>query len=244
MGQESACQKLQQDLKSENLSDHMVMEEYFERDVKFEVDSTFNLERSTKLKHESLCDKDDRLEEYFEKEVKSEVDFDIENRINNRIIASNSTTPDSLRIHELINEMILDDCQICFMEVSSHAIHQKRVENLKFDGGIFTNITHEHLDYHKNFKEYISVKKKFFDDLDSSAFAITNIDDKNGRTMLLNTKARKLTFSLKSMADYRCKILESSLDGMLLKIQNIQVWVNIIGEFKKFPKKISSYGCS
>ena len=158
----------------------------------------------------------------------------IENKIGNLSVKSTHTTADALQINQMLNEMIEFGCEYCFMEVSSHAIHQNRVENLNFDGGIFTNITHEHLDYHKNFKEYISVKKKFFDDLDSSAFAIINKDDKNGRTMLLNTKARKLTFGLKSMADYKCKILESSLDGMLLNIQNIQVWVSIIGEFNAY----------
>ena len=149
-------------------------------------------------------------------------------------VKSTHTTGDALQINKMLNDMIESGCEYCFMEVSSHAIHQKRVENLKFDGGIFTNITHEHLDYHKNLKEYILVKKKFFDDLDASAFAITNKDDKNGGIMLLNTKAKKVTYSLKSIADYRCKILESRLDGMLLNIHNIQLWVRIIGEFNAY----------
>ena len=158
----------------------------------------------------------------------------IENKIGNVSVKSTHTTGDALQINKMLNDMIESGCEYCFMEVSSHAIHQKRVENLKFDGGIFTNITHEHLDYHKNLKEYILVKKKFFDDLDASAFAITNKDDKNGRIMLLNTKAKKVTYSLKSIADYRCKILESRLDGMLLNIHNIQLWVRIIGEFNAY----------
>jgi len=158
----------------------------------------------------------------------------IENKIGNVSLKSTHTTGDALQINKMLNDMIESGCEYCFMEVSSHAIHQKRVENLKFDGGIFTNITHEHLDYHKNLKEYILVKKKFFDDLDASAFAITNKDDKNGRIMLLNTKAKKVTYSLKSIADYRCKILESRLDGMLLNIHNIQLWVRIIGEFNAY----------
>ena len=112
---------------------------------------------------------------------------------------STHTTGDSLQINKILNEMIDAGCEYCFMEVSSHAIHQNRVSNLNFVGGIFTNITHEHLDYHKNFKEYISIKKKFFDDLEFTSFAvITNKDDKNGRIMLSNTKQRKLTYSLKS----------------------------------------------
>jgi UDP-N-acetylmuramoyl-L-alanyl-D-glutamate--2,6-diaminopimelate ligase len=117
------------------------------------------------------------------------------------------------------------------MEVSSHAIHQNRISSLVFEGGIFTNITHEHLDYHKDFKEYISVKKRFFNDLQNSAFALTNIDDKNGNVMTSNTKAKKITYSLKRMANYKCKVIESRLDGMLLNIQNHEIWVKIIGEF-------------
>ena len=158
----------------------------------------------------------------------------IENKIGNLSVKSSHTTGDSLQINKILSEMIDAGCEYCFMEVSSHAIHQNRVSNLKFDGGIFTNITHEHLDYHKDFKEYISIKKKFFDDLDFSSFAIVNKDDKNGRIMLSNTEARKITYSLKSIADYKCKLLESRLDGMLLNIQNIEVWVNLIGEFNAY----------
>ena len=158
----------------------------------------------------------------------------IENKIGNISVKSTHTTGDSLQINKILSEMVDAGCKYCFMEVSSHAIHQNRVSNLKFDGGIFTNITHEHLDYHKDFRQYISIKKKFFDELDFSSFAITNKDDKNGRIMLSNTVARKITYSLKSMADYKCKLLESRLDGMLLNIQNIEVWVNIIGEFNAY----------
>ena len=158
----------------------------------------------------------------------------IENKIGTLSFKSTHTTGDSLQINKSLSEMIDAGCEYCFMEVSSHAIHQNRVSNLRFEGGIFTNITHEHLDYHKDFKQYISTKKKFFDELDFSAFAITNKDDKNGRIMLSNTDARKITYSLKSMADYKCKLLESRIDGMLLNIQNIEVWVNIIGEFNAY----------
>ena len=158
----------------------------------------------------------------------------IENKIGTRSVESTHTTGDSLQINKLLSEMVLAGCEYCFMEVSSHAIHQNRVSSLVFEGGIFTNITHEHIDYHKDFKEYISVKKRFFNNLKTSAFALTNKDDKNGNVMISNTKARKITYSLKSMADYKCKVLESRLDGMLLNIQNHEIWVKIIGEFNAY----------
>lgn len=158
----------------------------------------------------------------------------IENKIGTRSVESTHTTGDSLQINKLLSEMVLAGCEYCFMEVSSHAIHQNRVSSLVFEGGIFTNITHEHIDYHKDFKEYISVKKRFFKNLKTSAFALTNKDDKNGNVMISNTKARKITYSLKSMADYKCKVLESRLDGMLLNIQNHEIWVKIIGEFNAY----------
>ena len=158
----------------------------------------------------------------------------IENKIGIKSIKSTHTTGDSLQINKLLSEMVVAGCEYCFMEISSHAIHQNRVSSLIFEGGVFTNITHEHLDYHKDFKEYISVKKRFFNDLKNSAFALTNKDDKNGNVMISNTKARKITYSLKSMADYKCKVLESRLDGMLLNIQNHEIWVKIIGEFNAY----------
>ena len=158
----------------------------------------------------------------------------IENKIGTRSVESTHTTGDSLQINKLLSEMVLAGCEYCFMEVSSHAIHQNRVSSLVFEGGIFTNITHEHIDYHKDFKEYISVKKRFFNNLKTSAFALTNKDDKNGNVMISNTKARKITYSLKNMADYKCKVLESRLDGMLLNIQNHEIWVKIIGEFNAY----------
>ena len=158
----------------------------------------------------------------------------IHNKIGNKIIESSHTTGDSLQINSLLSTMVEDGCDYCFMEVSSHAIHQNRVSNLHFDGGIFTNISHDHLDYHNDFKEYINTKKIFFDNLDSSAFALTNKDDKNGRIMISNTKAIKLTYSLKSMADYKCKLIENRLDGMHLNIQNYELWVRLIGEFNAY----------
>jgi len=158
----------------------------------------------------------------------------IHNKIGNKIIESSHTTGDSLQINALLSTMVEDGCDYCFMEVSSHAILQNRVSNLHFNGGIFTNISHDHLDYHKDFKEYINTKKIFFDNLDSSAFALTNKDDKNGRIMISNTKAIKLTYSLKSMADYKCKLIENRLDGMHLNIQNYELWVRLIGEFNAY----------
>lgn len=119
----------------------------------------------------------------------------------------------------------------CFMEVSSHGIHQKRTQGLDFDGGIFTNITHDHLDYHETFSEYRDVKKSFFDALPSSAFALTNMDDKNGNFMLQNTKAKKKTYALKGIADYKTKILEKQFSGTLLKMNSTEVWVKLIGQF-------------
>ena len=158
----------------------------------------------------------------------------IENRIGTVSVKNTHTTGDSLQINKMLSEMVDTGCDFCFMEVSSHSVHQNRVSNLNFDGGVFTNITHEHLDYHKDFKEYISIKKKFFDDLSSTAFAITNKDDKNGRVMISNTSAFKITYSLKRMADYKCRVLESRLDGMLLNIQSYEIWVKIIGEFNAY----------
>jgi UDP-N-acetylmuramoyl-L-alanyl-D-glutamate--2,6-diaminopimelate ligase len=152
-------------------------------------------------------------------------------KINEREETASHTTPNALKIQELLAEMVSEGCEFCFMEVSSHAIHQKRIEGIEFAGGVFTNITHDHLDYHKTFAEYIKAKKAFFDGLPKGAFAITNIDDKNGLVMLQNTKAEKLTFSNRSMADYRCKVIESHFDGMLLNLDNQEVWTRFVGLF-------------
>lgn len=144
------------------------------------------------------------------------------------------TTPDSLTINHFLNEMTQEGCEYCFMEVSSHGIHQKRTEGLHFVGGIFTNLSHDHLDYHETFAEYRDVKKSFFDNLPKTAFALSNIDDKNGAVMLQNTKAKKLTYALKSYADYRAQILENQLSGLLLKINDQEVWVRLIGSFNAY----------
>ncbi|MCL9804728.1 UDP-N-acetylmuramoyl-L-alanyl-D-glutamate--2,6-diaminopimelate ligase [Flavobacterium amniphilum] len=144
------------------------------------------------------------------------------------------TTPDSLAINHYLNEMVEEGCEYCFMEVSSHGIHQKRTEGLHFRGGVFTNLSHDHLDYHPTFAEYRDVKKSFFDHLPKSAFAITNIDDKNGSVMLQNTQAKKLTYALKTYADYKAIILENQLSGLQLKINEQEVWTRLIGNFNAY----------
>lgn len=144
------------------------------------------------------------------------------------------TTPDSLTINYYLNEMIEVGCEFCFMEVSSHGIHQKRTEGLHFEGGIFTNLSHDHLDYHKTFAEYRDVKKSYFDNLPKTAFAITNVDDKNGSIMLQNTKAKKITYAIKSYADYKAQVLENQFTGLLLKINNNEVWTKLIGSFNAY----------
>jgi UDP-N-acetylmuramoyl-L-alanyl-D-glutamate--2,6-diaminopimelate ligase len=144
------------------------------------------------------------------------------------------TTPDSITINHYLKEMVENGVEYCFMEVSSHGIHQKRTEALHFVGGIFTNLSHDHLDYHPTFAEYRDVKKSFFDNLPKSAFALVNIDDKNGPVMLQNTAAKKLTYALKSYADYKAQILENQLSGLLLKINGNEVWVKLIGTFNAY----------
>jgi len=144
------------------------------------------------------------------------------------------TTPDSLTINYYLEEMIENGVEFCFMEVSSHGIHQKRTEGLYFVGGVFTNLSHDHLDYHPTFAEYRDVKKSFFDQLPKTAFALTNVDDKNGLVMMQNTAARKLTYALKTYADYKAQILENQLSGLLLKINENEVWVRLIGTFNAY----------
>lgn len=144
------------------------------------------------------------------------------------------TTPDSLAINHYLNEMVEVGCEFCFMEVSSHGVHQKRTEGLHFEGGIFTNLSHDHLDYHNTFAEYRDVKKSYFDNLPKSAFAITNVDDKNGSVMLQNTKAKKITYAIKSYADYKAQVLENQFTGLLLKINNNEVWTKLIGSFNAY----------
>ena len=144
------------------------------------------------------------------------------------------TTPDSITINHYLKEMVDVGVEFCFMEVSSHGIHQKRTEALHFVGGVFTNLSHDHLDYHPTFAEYRDVKKSFFDNLPKTAFALSNIDDKNGQVLLQNTVAKKLTYALKSYADYKAQILENQLSGLLLKINGNEVWVKLIGTFNAY----------
>jgi len=144
------------------------------------------------------------------------------------------TTPDSLSINKYLSEMNAEGVEFCFMEVSSHGIHQNRTDGLQFSGGVFTNLTHDHLDYHNTFAEYRDVKKSFFDHLPKSAFALINVDDKNGLIMMQNTASRKFTYALKSYADYRAQILENQLNGLLLKINDNEVWSKLIGNFNAY----------
>ena len=158
----------------------------------------------------------------------------VENKINTTVIPSTHTTPDALALNELLAKMVEAGCQYAFMEVSSHAIVQHRITGLKFTGAAFSNITHDHLDYHKTFEEYIKAKKMFFDNLQDDAFALTNKDDRNGSVMLQNTKAKKYSYGLKSIADFKCRVVENHLNGLLLNIDNQEVWVKLIGSFNAY----------
>ncbi|MDG1423193.1 MAG: UDP-N-acetylmuramoyl-L-alanyl-D-glutamate--2,6-diaminopimelate ligase [Flavobacteriaceae bacterium] len=150
------------------------------------------------------------------------------------VYESTHTTPDSVTINNYLNQMVVQGVTHCFMEVSSHGIHQKRTAGLDFSGGIFTNLSHDHLDYHNSFASYRDVKKIFFDALPKTAFALTNLDDKNGAVMLQNTKAKKRTYALKTLADYKAKIIEKSFSGTLLSINGVEVWTKLIGNFNAY----------
>jgi len=158
----------------------------------------------------------------------------VENQVNGEVIPATHTTPDPVELNSLLNDMVEQGCDYCFMEVSSHAIAQHRIGALKFTGAIFSNLTHDHLDYHKTFEKYLKAKKTFFDELPSNAFALTNIDDKNGNVMLQNTKAHKKTYGLKSMADYKARILENQFEGLLLQIDSEEVWFKMVGTFNAY----------
>lgn len=155
-------------------------------------------------------------------------------KIGNSEYPTSHTTPDALTLNRYLYEMVQEGVSHCFMEVSSHGIHQKRTRALQFVGGVFTNLTHDHLDYHQTFAEYRNVKKSFFDSLPKSAFALSNIDDKNGQVMLQNTKAQKKTYALKTLADYHAKILENRMEGLLLQIDGHEVWTRLIGNFNAY----------
>jgi UDP-N-acetylmuramoyl-L-alanyl-D-glutamate--2,6-diaminopimelate ligase len=167
----------------------------------------------------------------------------VENVIAENIIPSTHTTPDPVSLNELLARMVDAACTHVFMEVSSHAVHQRRIAGLHFAGGLFSNITHDHLDYHKTFDEYIKAKKAFFDGLGSDAFAITNADDKRGAVMLQNTAAKKLSYSLKTVADFKGKILENALTGLVMTINDQEVHFRLIGEFNAY-NLLAVYGAA
>jgi UDP-N-acetylmuramoyl-L-alanyl-D-glutamate--2,6-diaminopimelate ligase len=158
----------------------------------------------------------------------------IKNRIQQADVPTTHTTPDPVTINRLLREMADADCTYCFMEVSSHAVDQKRIAGLAFRGGIFTNLTHDHLDYHKTFDAYLNAKKAFFDNLPGSAFALVNKDDRNGKVMLQNTAAVKYTYSLQAMADFRCRIIENQFQGLQLSIEEEDVWFRLTGRFNAY----------
>ncbi len=167
----------------------------------------------------------------------------VHNQIENQILPSTHTTPDPISLNQLLAKMYEDGCSHVFMEVSSHAIHQHRVEDLQFAGGIFSNITHDHLDYHKTFDEYIRVKKSFFDSLPAASFALSNADDKRGSIMLQNTKAKKYLYSLKTTADFKGRIIEDSLLGLELIIDDVEVHFRLIGTFNAY-NLLAVYGAA
>ena len=167
----------------------------------------------------------------------------VQNQIGNTVEASTHTTPDAIKLNELLKKMVDAKCTHVFMETSSHAIHQHRIAGLRYTGGIFSNITHDHLDYHKTFEEYISVKKAFFDSMPSTAFVISNADDKRGLVMLQNTNAKKYLYSLKTLADFKGKILENNLTGLVMDVNGQEVHFRLIGEFNAY-NLLAVYGAA
>lgn len=167
----------------------------------------------------------------------------VENRIGETVIPATHTTPDAVSLNSLLNQMADAGCSHVFMETSSHAVHQHRIAGLQYAGGIFSNITHDHLDYHKTFDEYIRVKKSFFDSLPSTAFAISNADDKRGTVMLQNTGAKKYYYSLKTVADFKGRILDNSLNGLLMTVNEVEVNFLLIGEFNAY-NLLAVYGAA
>lgn len=158
----------------------------------------------------------------------------VENRIGSQVLPSTHTTPDPISLQRLMRSMCHEGCTHVFMEVSSHALHQHRIAGILFAGGIVSNLTHDHLDYHKTFDEYIRVKKSFFDQLTTAAFALSNADDKRGKVMLQNTAAKKALYALKTLADYKGKILENGLEGLLMNIDEVEVHFRLIGAFNAY----------
>ncbi len=158
----------------------------------------------------------------------------IRNQINDQALPTTHTTLDALQLNELLARMAGEGCDYCFMEVSSHGIAQGRIAGLTFAGGIFTNLTHDHLDYHKTFREYLLTKKKFFDELPEHAFALTNLDDRNGAVMVQNTCAHRYTYALRHLADFRCRVIENRMEGLQLEMDQQRVWFRLIGEFNAY----------
>jgi UDP-N-acetylmuramoyl-L-alanyl-D-glutamate--2,6-diaminopimelate ligase len=167
----------------------------------------------------------------------------VQNHIGDKIVEATHTTPDAISLNALLKQMVDEGCSHVFMETSSHAIHQHRISGLFFTGGLFSNITHDHLDYHKTFEEYIRVKKAFFDSLPSTSFAVSNADDKRGTVMLQNTNAAKFYYSLKTMADFKGKILENGLTGLVMTINDQEVHFRLIGEFNAY-NLLAVYGAA
>ena len=167
----------------------------------------------------------------------------VRNRIHDKVLPATNTTPDAVSLNALLADMLADGCDYCFMECSSHAIHQRRIAGLHFTGGLFTNLTHDHLDYHGSFENYRDAKKLFFDTLPVEAFALTNKDDRNGNFMLQNTKASKYTYSLHSMSDFRARVLEQDFNGMLLKIGETEAWYRLVGGFNAY-NLLAVYGAA
>lgn len=167
----------------------------------------------------------------------------VENRIDGRVVPSTHTTPDPITLNALLAEMVEVGCDYCFMEVSSHSIVQRRIGGLRFAGALFSNITHDHLDYHKTFAEYIRAKKQFFDELPREAFALVNIDDRNGEVMVQNTRAKVSRLSLRSMADFVGRVIEMHLDGMLLRLDGRELWVRFLGRFNAY-NLLTVYGAA
>jgi UDP-N-acetylmuramoyl-L-alanyl-D-glutamate--2,6-diaminopimelate ligase len=167
----------------------------------------------------------------------------VENKIGDAILPSTHTTPDAISINHLLQQMVNAGCTYVFMECSSHAIHQQRITGLQFAGAIFSNITHDHLDYHKTFDEYIKVKKQFFDNLSATSFAITNLDDNRGEVMVQNTKATIYTYSLKTIANFKGKILDNSITGLQMLVNDVEVHFGLIGEFNAY-NLLAIYGAA
>ena len=171
---------------------------------------------------------------FMELGFKSGLISTVVNKIGNNIIPSTHTTPNPVELNQLLDKMVKEGCAYCFMEVSSHAVHQHRIAGLEYKIGVFTNITHDHLDYHNTFAEYIRVKKAFFDGLGKGSFALVNSDDKNGLVMMQNTKASKSTFALKTPADFKGKVIENALSGLVMTINNTEVYSRLVGDFNAY----------